>query len=549
MISPGAGGKRRDLVIILVFALAAAAAVVAVDPRGNFPLNDDWAYSGPSRRLAEEGQLRLSDWTIPTALPQILLGAVLIKAGGFRHEFLRGLAYFLGWLTAVLLFLILRGRGAPRSWAALAAALLFFNPIFFVLSLTFHTDVPFLCLVLCAAYFYHRADSAGSARAEIAAAFFAAAAGLTRQPGFLLPLGPSIWYLVRHRLTWRRAARLWAIPIAAAVLWQVWFVRVHGPTWAHVYYLTTASWNQGQTPVGWLKALLSRSVASLLYAALFAAGVLLSGGVALRGRRSRAVIPALLWAGPIGYVLIRGAFPYLENTWTAKGLGVLTLGGGAGWKPAVAWSSPLAWFLFTFGGALALGSGLNLAFGVGWHEGRTFFSLLIAPVALAPLLADKYYDRYALPWLLVFLFHGAFLERGSSRPRLGWGLLVVWILVSLTGARDYFAWNRAKWTLGMKAREFGMAPGEVDNGFDWNAVWNYERNMAELKRNYPLDQIDQWDWNSIRPPRAIVFQQGAQPAGSRILATETYRSPLAPRGATLVLVEDGRRVAPHPAEP
>ena len=42
----------------------------------DFPLNDDWAYLIPAKRLAHEGVLRLSDWGTPTQVLHVLWGAL-----------------------------------------------------------------------------------------------------------------------------------------------------------------------------------------------------------------------------------------------------------------------------------------------------------------------------------------------------------------------------------------------------------------------------------------------------------------------------------------
>jgi hypothetical protein len=47
---------------LLVVAGLWLAVIVVVDPRGEFPLNDDWAHAWSVMTLLQEGRLQLSDW-------------------------------------------------------------------------------------------------------------------------------------------------------------------------------------------------------------------------------------------------------------------------------------------------------------------------------------------------------------------------------------------------------------------------------------------------------------------------------------------------------
>jgi hypothetical protein len=46
--------------------------VILVNPIGDFPLNDDWAYGWTVKTLLETGVFQLSDWTATNILPQAL---------------------------------------------------------------------------------------------------------------------------------------------------------------------------------------------------------------------------------------------------------------------------------------------------------------------------------------------------------------------------------------------------------------------------------------------------------------------------------------------
>ena len=89
-ITSGFGfGQRTDLACLLLVICFWIAAVIAVNPIGDFPLNDDWAYGGAVRTLIQEGDFRLSGWTATNLLGQVLWGALFCLPLGFSFTALR----------------------------------------------------------------------------------------------------------------------------------------------------------------------------------------------------------------------------------------------------------------------------------------------------------------------------------------------------------------------------------------------------------------------------------------------------------------------------
>jgi hypothetical protein len=85
------------------------------------PMNDDWAYLLPARRLAESGVLRLTDWAPATQVLHVAWGALFFKLFGYQVGWLK--LPMLGWsaAAAALFFQLLSEEGAPRAAALLAA--------------------------------------------------------------------------------------------------------------------------------------------------------------------------------------------------------------------------------------------------------------------------------------------------------------------------------------------------------------------------------------------------------------------------------------------
>src|SRR5881628_1298819 len=66
------------LIIIGLYVLAA----LIVDPRGEFPLNDDWSYSRAAFGFARTGRIQVDEWSAMSLAGQALYGGFLCKLFG-----------------------------------------------------------------------------------------------------------------------------------------------------------------------------------------------------------------------------------------------------------------------------------------------------------------------------------------------------------------------------------------------------------------------------------------------------------------------------------
>ena len=101
-------GWTMVLLIIAVWIVAA----LLIDPRGEFPLNDDWAYAAAVKTLLGGGGIRLSGWTTVNLIAQIFWGALFCLPFGFSFTALRISTLVLG-LTGVLGYTVSSGRAMP----------------------------------------------------------------------------------------------------------------------------------------------------------------------------------------------------------------------------------------------------------------------------------------------------------------------------------------------------------------------------------------------------------------------------------------------------
>ncbi len=72
-----------ELGSILLLTAAWVGMATLVDPRGEFSLNDDWAYALPVKTLVERGSIRFTFWQSMTLIAQVLWGALFCLPRGF----------------------------------------------------------------------------------------------------------------------------------------------------------------------------------------------------------------------------------------------------------------------------------------------------------------------------------------------------------------------------------------------------------------------------------------------------------------------------------
>jgi hypothetical protein len=514
-------------------ALAACAAVVALllGPwRLDGPMNDEWAYLIPARRLAETGVLRLTDWTAPTQLLQLACGALLIKLFGYHVGMLKCSTFACASASSAIFFQLLLEEGAPAAAALLASLSLLLCPLALPCDVAFITDAPYLTLELAALYALCRGRRLDDDRWLAAGGAAAAAAFFVRQVGLFIPAGAVIELWRERRLDGRRAALLFGPVLIGAVSYWGWFHFIHGPTVASVVF--AAGLAKELTRPDFAGTALGRFIESCITVGLvafpFAVGLL---------RRSHAprktewlanlfVLTAAVW------IAVRGPLPYSHNTFKGWGLGWVTVDGPS-FKDGGFFGTQSFWAVCTI---LGLAGGWLLAARAGdaLRGARGGGARLLAWSAILqflPLLAWPFFlDRYLLPTLPFVL---GLVALAASRPpfsfRASAAVLALASVVWLAGAFDYVAWNRAESELLERARARGVAMDKVAAGWDWDAYYNYDRIMAELKAKKPFDRIGVWDWRN-EPRRDLVVTFEPHPEthwkGVELMDKQTYWTPI-----------------------
>jgi hypothetical protein len=537
--SSGAPGLnlKQSAADLLILALVWGAAVLIVNPAGNFPLNDDWSYGLAVKRLLAEHTFRPTGWTAMPLFTNVVWGALFCSPRGFSFEALRASTLSIALLGVAATYIFMRSLRQPRGLAILAAIIVGLNPLYFALSNTFMTDVPFTAIALVSAYFLAcnlRSDSTSSL---VAGTLTAIAACLSRQLGIAIPMAFAVTLFLTRGFGRRNFARA-SLPFAACLAALLEFH--HALSSAHrlpaLYDAATERFIHGlQHPIALAPMFVSQARASLLYLGLFLLPIaIFPAWSALRSRSGRRLfVGALLLLAVLSGISARHGHPFLmpvlDNVLAASGIGPVTLG-----KEILPPLPRSFWILVTglsfFGAALlvailTLGAARVL---VCLREGKRLddaqtpgiFLLTLAAIYLAPLLMTEVLDRYLIPMIPLLLMAVMALSLPLTRaedafPRSLKICACVFAIVmagfSTCSTHDYLAWNRARWqALGDLTGGTNVNAEEIDGGFEFRELHAYAADDRLAETDVPDEHGQETYWVNFdrEPGYTVVIEYG-----------------------------------------
>jgi hypothetical protein len=527
-------GRRALLSDLVVIVLLSAAPLVALRPLQNVPFIDDWTYAWAVEHLLDTGRLKILDWSVSLNVAHVLWGALFCLPFGFSFTALRLSTWVLSLLGLVGLYVLLREMGASRRDTLVGVALVGFYPVYFILSLTFMTDVPFAVVVIWFFAALGRSRTRGSTAALAAAVGLACLAVAIRPVGVFLsgvlllePWPPSI--------RWRAVGRRLAASAAPVVVVLV--LTLARPLLAeHRADLTAieGSWAWRMTYWTIDPLTLPRWLALNLTVVI--------------GTLGTALAPLAL--GSLGRENVRRALP--AGLLVAAVLaGALLLG--------VRFRGPLdpefTWSLRELGGTETLVPPLAIPtqpFGL--VAGLILVATVLLSLALAPLTRSKvpgaatglawgalgyfvlgaalwlFYDRYMLP-LVILVSALCVATAGIERRRLALAGVALLAILSLVGTWDHLQYSRALWDAVSWARQRGIPDRDLDGGYIVNG-WLQYSHPEHAARAPNGDVLVPW----VNGGPLLRFGiTTVVPAGTRVLHVLPYRRILARSGSLYVL--------------
>ncbi len=461
--------------------------LLIIDPRGNFPLNDDWSYARSVYDLLEKGEFILVDWGAMTLVAQVYIGAFFCKVFGLSFTVLRLSTLCSSLIGALAFYGIANELTTSKKLAQFSTLILFFNPMYFNLSYTFMTDVHFLSFFLLAFLFFIKNLRQANSFNLAAATVFSVIATLIRQPGLLIPfvfLLVSFFQTKRHlreRITDFLPA---VITLSVFILYNIWL------KWG------TSTPNNVQSVTALYDSVFARSLSYnyyrltniILYVGLFLSPFL----VGFIGFRSKSSLKHKSLLSVLGLLLLvffyqGSSFFPTGNILYNLGLGPQLLRDSYLLKQNIApnlspWAMSLIKYIAVLGSA-----GLFLALpwkGLSYLKKRNSatpsvlwlsklaLGICILILGLFLLIIPYFFDRYTLPLvacaLLLLLPHQRSFSRWSTV--VGGFFLFLFAGYSILGTHYYLSWNRVRWeAMDYLLQEKQTTPQHIDAGFEVNA--------------------------------------------------------------------------------
>ena len=484
----------RDLLLLLLVWCGVAA---FVNPIGDFPLNDDWAYGQNARALAVENRLFFSDWPAMTLIAHTLWGALFCKIFGFSFTVLRFSTLMMGAFGLIGFHRLLTCAGFSRQIAWWSSLLLVFNPLWFVSAFSYMTDVPFVAVLVWATLFFLKMLEKPALPTLLAATFFALWACFIRQLGLLAPAVFLLLFLYNQPINWRNIAYALfpsAVCFIATEAFKSWLEKTEqlplayrgiGDLWQHFLNNKEA-----------FAEAVQHTGLALMTVGLFLLPLTISTLRKLAANRKFSAWWLLLLPGAYCVWSAWPMFP-VGNVFFNLGLGPKLLK-DAYWDINADPKLSGIW-LISLKGMSAAGAGLLLlslrqankiserqrylrTFSIGF----CIFYLMFVGVSFFVI------DRYLFVFVPFVIFViGVTMERFTVPGKIG---LAVFMLFSIAATHDYLAWNRARWQAIQTLERQGVRPEQMDGGFEFNG--NYMPSTASTRdrnlKSWWFVRDDEW---------------------------------------------------------
>ncbi len=478
------------ILIIQVWAVA----LVLINPLGNFPIADDWAYLPSVKALVEHGQLVYSNWTAPNLVSQIAWGALFALPFGTSYTVLRLSTELLAVAAAVALYLTLRECKTPPVIATAGALLFLLNPLVCVLSASFMSDVPYAAMQSLAMLFLIAGLRSASRRTLGLGWGMAGLALLCRQVGMAIPLGFGTAAVARGS-GWQSISRAF-MPFAGFAAFQVLFQAALRYT--HIMPANFDRQIDDLTANVFGSGFLNLSVDLIRFALdcfYYLGAFLLPLSLPVVAQFARSLprgYPVLVWFWISTSTLFLFWFgpqmPFWQNNiilrWSLGGVDVIGVP-----TPDFFWDAITA--LSAFGGVMLLAA-LALNFALVAREIRSEAAMpgvfavvtalaLLGPVALLP--RDTQFDRYlipVLPCLIIFLSMrlrvATAVQPGIPRwaTIAGSAVFVAIATYSVLGTHDFLEEKRVQWAaLQVLVQNEHIPPETIDADWVYNAPTSF----------------------------------------------------------------------------
>lgn len=493
-------------------------------PLGNFPTNDDWAYAQTVKRFNDTGEINFGGFPAMSLYTHVLWGWLFTKLFGFTMFTLR----FSTLISALIGFIFLNKLVVQINGSRLAGVVtcvvLLCNPIFFYLSNTYMTDVNFN--TLCIISFFSIYNYFITKRIIFYGGFILAASALilVRQYGIIFPVCFIIAALFSNEGRWRTLVLAFLSMIIVVAVLKIYedYLKNHLPKDGAYRFsgsvdITDLAFWKGT--IGSFK-LKYKEISQLTFFYLGPIALLFLSGV-IKNVHKISLICSGIISVVVTYIIFTGEYVTSANIFSNMMLGPETFyenfnGARHNVYPRFDTIIFVVKIGLSFVTLFVISASLisrfsNVGKGVKCKpESALLISLILAYVFML-LITETFFDRYHLPLITFGLIGFSWMVNKydlSIQSALLPIMFLLWITIS--GTRDYFEWNRQRWSAYWYLNnEKKVDMNKINGGFEVNCWANGEGSgWRDFLTTEKFDYLIQFNCPSgFKPIKEYEFQR------------------------------------------
>lgn len=491
---------RKDLLALSIIIVCWIALLLLSDVRGNFPLNDDWSYAHSTKVFVEDGRIELTGWASMPIITQIIWGSLFCSFAGFSFEALRLSTIVLSIIGIIFCYLIFNEATKRVYFKFVATFLIAINPIYFLLSSTFMTDIPFFTLSLISTFLFVKFFKTENKYHFLIGFLFIVAASFIRQIGILVLLSFALTYsLNKNNPLQKKIYSILSVLVLILLLFlsQYLIISAVDNPLINNHRMDKLIDAFSIVNIFGLIPLLKNSFFALIYIGLFLFPFLINHCFMLIKKYSftKSKFYSAIFVFSVIILIPMTIFnkllPLRPNIIWKYGIGPATLKDVDILElPHIDQIPQAIWILLTLIGII--GSILIIITIFLYFKENKFKELIYSDcpsvfifitvcLTLIILSLSNFYDRYLLQLLplIIFLVLKTYNKEIATRnyfvEKISYLILALITLFTVYETQNYFSWNRSRWeAIKYLTDDLKIQPDSIDGGFEFNAWIGYE---------------------------------------------------------------------------
>lgn len=510
--------KNSNVILFLLFLWLIILALV--NPIGNFPLGDDWAYAKPVKNYLDTGILRLTDWGSMTLVMHVFLGIIVSKIFGFSFTVLRFLTLIFSLFGSIGTYFFSKEAGIKKNISLLISILILFNPVYLSFSFSYMTDVSFFSIMIWALFFIIKFFRNEKTIYFIISLILTLIALLIRDLAIVFPIAFGIAYFYKSGFKIKNILHpaISIIVIFCVYLcYYLWIIKFNGmpKSMESSHGKILALWLAGIIKV--TLTIIKNCILSLFFIGFYFFPILITyyiGEYKSLSGKSKFILSIINIILIFVVVLVNVMNPIQSEALKIFMFSPI-LQAYFSWPDVnlpsreYAPTIPLLIVLLInaigiIGGFIILKLLLNKIIEL-FRKIKTkakdievviyIFVFIFILIYLIPVFSHNFCNRYLyllLPLTLGFIYDKKFIIPVKNRLVLAINIiLILWIsYFAIAASHDWISFNRARWQgAEFLMRDLKISPSQIDGGFEFNGWYTFD---YDYSYNQPKDKNFWW---------------------------------------------------------